>query len=66
MNTPTAIQDHKTTPSIGEVVSAYILANQADGKSDRTVRWYNEILRSFQSYVAAHKQKRKEIEVMQR
>jgi site-specific recombinase XerD len=56
MNATIAIQDHKTAPSIGEVVSGYELANQADGKSDKTVKWYNEMLRSFQSYVAAQKQ----------
>lgn len=56
MNTTTAIQDHKTAPSIDELISDYELANRADGKSDKTVKWYNEMLRSFQGYVAAQKQ----------
>lgn len=63
MNATTAIQEHKTAPSIGDVVNAYELANQADRKSDKTIKWYNEMLRSLQSYVAAQNQK--QIEVMQ-
>jgi site-specific recombinase XerD len=53
MNATIAIQDQKTTPAIDELICRYELANQADGKSDRTVRWYKEMLRSFQNYVAS-------------
>jgi site-specific recombinase XerD len=56
MNTSTVIQDYKTAPPIQDVVRAYELANQAEGKSDKTVRWYNEMLRSFQNYLAAQNQ----------
>ena len=52
MNTASAIATtRKPALTIGELISRYKLSNIADGKSPRTVKWYDEILGSFYTWI---------------
>ena len=41
----------KLSPSLKDLISFYELSNKAEGKSPKTIEGYNEILRSFLSYL---------------
>jgi site-specific recombinase XerD len=49
-NTPTLNND-RVPPVLDELVTLYELSNRADGKSERTIKWYSDILKSFLSYL---------------
>ncbi len=44
----------KSVPTIDEFISSYKLSNLADGKSPKTIKWYDEILRLFSSWIRAN------------
>jgi len=37
--------------TLDEFINRYELSNRADGKSDKTIKWYGEILKSFSRYL---------------
>jgi hypothetical protein len=39
------------TLSLRELISLYHLSNQAEGKSPKTTRWYDELLRALVLYL---------------
>lgn len=39
------------TLTIDELISRYALSNQADGKSQKTIAWYSDILNQFSTYL---------------
>ncbi len=47
----TAVLTGKKEPTLEKIVELYRLVNLADGKSLKTVQWYNDMLRQFLSYV---------------
>jgi site-specific recombinase XerD len=38
-------------PTIGELITRYVLSNEADGKSPRTIAWYKDMLAQFSAYL---------------
>lgn len=56
MKAGTAVKNKELTKSIDELITHYEMGNIADGKSPSTVRWYNDILRSFCKYRKAKNQ----------
>lgn len=54
MNVMTLALDSKAAASsIGGLIYRYELSNRADGKSQKTVQWYNDMLRAFSLYIRA-------------
>jgi hypothetical protein len=51
MKTITAIAKNSTVLNLDELTSRYKTSNDADGKSPKTVTWYDDMLRLFFSYV---------------
>ena len=45
--------DNKVAPTIDELIACYEMANLADGKSPKTIRWYGDLLSSFLGYLKA-------------
>jgi len=52
----TAAENSKVALTIDELISRYELSNRADGKSPKTVRWYNEMLRLFSVHMKVKQQ----------
>ncbi len=46
----TKIKGNTTILTLDEVITHYELSNRADGKSQKTINWYNDILMSFSRY----------------
>ncbi|MFC1904771.1 tyrosine-type recombinase/integrase [Chloroflexota bacterium] len=52
MNTYTlASKKSKASPIFEEFINRYKLSNRAEGKSEKTIQWYDEILKSFDVYL---------------
>lgn len=47
----TAVLTGKKEPTLEKIVELYRLVNLADGKSLKTVQWYDDMLRQFLSYI---------------
>jgi len=52
MKTITAISKHATALSLDELIIRYKTSNEADGKSPKTVKWYDDMLKSFRTYLS--------------
>ena len=52
----TAAENSKVALTIDELITRYELSNRADGKSPKTVRWYNEMLNSFSVHMKVKQQ----------
>ena len=45
------LRKQAATLTINEVISRYEISNQAEGKSQRTIVWYTELLTAFSNYM---------------
>ena len=51
MNTGSIKPIKKRNPDLGTLISSYRLCNSADGKSPRTIEWYDSMLHAYSKYV---------------
>jgi len=51
MRVATTDKRTRASPTIDDLIARFEMSNLADGKSQSTVRWYNDILKSFSRYL---------------
>ncbi len=51
----TKIKGNTIIMTLDEAIARYELSNRADGKSQKTISWYNDILMSFSRYQKKHR-----------
>ncbi len=51
MRAATKDKRSRASPTIEDLITHFEMSNLADGKSQSTVRWYNDILKFFSRYL---------------